>query len=474
MDDFLKIYNLKKKPLNDNKLKFRYICLKNLESIKKIIIPNILVNLPNEVVLIEFRNFHHIEFLLRNAILKINKKSNWSFSIVCGELNYGLICNIRDRIHQNIKIYKLNMENVDQSEYSMLLTNESFWNMFNGEKLLIMQEDSFIFKENLEEFLEYDYIGAPWKKNQNDTPNCVGNGGLSLRTKSIMLKILKFESITNTKFKQSTKNYMKHCNLEFPPEDVYFSKIMQTYNIGNIADFETAKKFSSESIYNKISFGGHCFWKGCEYWEEELNNNLKKLYNEYIDLSKYDYIKIIPLSEININLKNKLKFQVVETPFDFISNKSIENIFNSIIDKYKINKEDFKYNNNNLLLNKKYGFLYDYQHDNLPLQEIVDKYENKFIRLFNIMRNKTRKIFVFILFNNSINQKQLEEFIKKIYNKIRDIKIIIYYNFKPINEYTKISNVICEFKVTNNINEYKKFIINKLKNLNNLCETKIN
>ena len=32
--------------------------------------------------------------------------------------------------------------------------------MFNGEKLLIYQEDSCIFHNNYQEFLKYDYIGA--------------------------------------------------------------------------------------------------------------------------------------------------------------------------------------------------------------------------------------------------------------------------------------------------------------------------
>ena len=40
--------------------------------------------------------------------------------------------------------------------------NEDFWNLFASKKILIHQEDSIIFKNNINDFLKYDYIGAPW------------------------------------------------------------------------------------------------------------------------------------------------------------------------------------------------------------------------------------------------------------------------------------------------------------------------
>jgi hypothetical protein len=58
---------------------------------------------------------------------------------------------------------------------------------------LIFQLDTLLseqYKNNIYNFLDYDYVGAPWAFNHK-----VGNGGLSLRKKSKMLEILNKESI---------------------------------------------------------------------------------------------------------------------------------------------------------------------------------------------------------------------------------------------------------------------------------------
>ena len=85
--------------------------------------------------------------------------------------------------------------------------------MLHGEKILIYQEDSILFRSNIDMFLHYDYIGAPFPKYQNDTPNGVGNGGFSLRSKSIMIKILNTISVKNTVFNSGTLKYMEKQGL---------------------------------------------------------------------------------------------------------------------------------------------------------------------------------------------------------------------------------------------------------------------
>jgi hypothetical protein len=118
--------------------------------------------------------------------------------------------------------------------------------MFKGEKLLIYQEDSIMFHGNIEKFLKYDYVGAPWPKVIiNNFPshflNRGGNGGFSLRSKSKIIQCLK-------------KNGLKK-NDNLPPEDVYFSKYMD-----NICPRELSKEFSQEFIKSNNPLGGHCYW----------------------------------------------------------------------------------------------------------------------------------------------------------------------------------------------------------------------
>jgi hypothetical protein len=72
--------------INDSKKEFRYFCYNYLDLIKKIQLPDIQVDSFKEAVLVEFRQMPHLEFLIRNTIHKL--KSEWSHTIVCGNLNY--------------------------------------------------------------------------------------------------------------------------------------------------------------------------------------------------------------------------------------------------------------------------------------------------------------------------------------------------------------------------------------------------
>ena len=232
----------REKQLNMFKLLHRNKCLARLPLIRKHHI-NEFGDKTNykETVLIEFRELPHIEFLIRNTILKLN---NWNHTIVCGKNNYNMIKHICDDIHKNtsskIKIIKLDITNIVQSEYSKLLMTTTFWDNFVGEKILIYQEDSMLFHGNIEPFLQFDYCGAPW-------PNkTVGNGGFSLRTKSIMK--LCIEKNTNLK-------------LKLRPEDVFFITVMRENKIGKVCPFEISKRFSQEKVMSINPLGGHAFWK---------------------------------------------------------------------------------------------------------------------------------------------------------------------------------------------------------------------
>jgi hypothetical protein len=242
----------------NQKEEFRYFCNKYLNYIRKILLPVIKMDEQLEAVLIEYRCLPHLEFLIRNCIIKLGDK--WSQTIICGNNNYDFICDIVKKIGRDIKIINSQHDNLTPSTYSSFLASIDFWNLLVGEKILIYQEDTCIFKSNIAEFLKWDYIGAPWPKGQNDTHNCVGNGGLSLRTKSKMIEVINTISIKKTNYNSSTRQYMKGAMLTIPPEDVYFSKNIQDLNIGEVADWDTARNFSCERYVHEDSFGAHGVW----------------------------------------------------------------------------------------------------------------------------------------------------------------------------------------------------------------------
>ncbi len=267
----------------DPKEEFRKICEQNINYIRQIMLPEIKLDQKYEAVLIEYRCFPHLEFLIRNTILKLGPE--WSQTIICGNLNYDFICDMCSKISPNIKIIRTNYDNLNQTTYSLFMASLDFWNLFVGEKILIYQEDSCIFRNNINNFLEWDYVGAPWAKTQNDTLNCVGNGGFSLRTKKIMKKVIKFKSINEIEVNSSTENYMKNTGMTIVPEDVYFSKTMQDFNIGKVADWDTARMFSTESINCIDSFGGHNFWISDKKWKFRVcSETIKsfKLYGKFV------------------------------------------------------------------------------------------------------------------------------------------------------------------------------------------------
>ena len=290
IQEFCNQYQITDKNIEkDHKMNFRYLCFKNIPNIRKIIIPEIKQNLSNEAVLIEYRKFPHIEFQIRNAINKLGV--TWSYTVICGIINYEYVSTMCNQISPNIKVIKTNYENMNTNTYSKMLASLDFWNLLNGDKILIYQEDSIIFKSNIDDFLKYDYIGAPWSKEQEEFGlkntllkfidinkyTCVGNGGLTLRSKKTMMDVINKRSIDEIR----PINFTIMNKGEVVAEDLYFSKTIQDFNLGKVADWDTAFKFSSECFYNPDSFGGHAWWHGTSKktlysleWQEPFYKNI--------------------------------------------------------------------------------------------------------------------------------------------------------------------------------------------------------
>ena len=277
IDNFNIFYKSNKNEINSNpKIGFRYLCYKHINDIRKLQLPEIKLNNNYEAVLIEYRCMPHLEFLIRNMIHKLG--SEWSHTVVCGTLNYNFMINMCNKIDKNIKIIKTKFDNLmPPYQYSEFLATEEFWNMFVGNKILLYQEDSIIFKSNINDFIEYDYVGAPWRKNCGLNTYDVGNGGFSLRTKQKMIDVIKKYPYTykNRLYEDVyfTKNMINNKQNKLF-EDIYFTKNMINNNIGKIAKWDVASNFSSELIYNPESLGGHAFWLSNKNWKQHVYDKI--------------------------------------------------------------------------------------------------------------------------------------------------------------------------------------------------------
>lgn len=262
---------------------YRNICLRYLNNFKKITIPELQLHLNNEAVLVEYRILPHIEVLLRNMIYNLG--DSWSYSIVCGNNNISYVTQMCNNISNNIKIIQTNHDNITQNEYNNMLLTTEFWDLFYGKKILIYQEDTCIFHKDINPYLEFDYVGGAFAFDCV-TPINVGNGGFSLRSKSIMKQII--ENTPPKKFTSNCKSSLRYKNtvkLDLFPEDVYFPQLMQNLNIGKVAPYNICKNFSSEQIFTQNSLGMHCLWFSNKNWEQYIIRYFNNLFDNIIEVN---------------------------------------------------------------------------------------------------------------------------------------------------------------------------------------------
>jgi hypothetical protein len=117
------------------------------------------------------------------------------------------------------------------SDYNRILTHREFWDSLPYDKVLIFQHDSMILRPLEKEFMDYSYVGAPWKAdaNWNTTDRRGGNGGISLRDVKEHVKLL------------STMSYNESKDGN---EDVWYS-----HNLPNVAPYEICVKFGVETEF---------------------------------------------------------------------------------------------------------------------------------------------------------------------------------------------------------------------------------
>jgi hypothetical protein len=207
------------------------------------------------------------KLVLNNFLTNLDQR--WNFIILCGLSNHeyliDLIKNNFAEHKERITIYQINVVNFKDHEYSNFMVNKQIYNLIPTETFLTFQLDTLIsakYKDYIYDFMEYDYVGAPWKK-QPIVNLCVGNGGLSLRKKSAILHALDNDTY-NIKYREN--------------EDVYFS-----FYIKNKPSVEKAKLFSTETIFSEKSFGTHNSYTHLS--EDELNK-ISEYIPEIFELAK--------------------------------------------------------------------------------------------------------------------------------------------------------------------------------------------
>lgn len=258
-------------PIINSKDTFRKVCLELLPELRKKDIPKLQEKSEKCAVFIDCREIPHLEYIFRQAISCLD--DTWSMHIFTGNKNNKFMRDVCEKNNINAKITNLGMDNMMVDEYSLLLLSEEFWNKIDAEKVLIFQEDSTLFRKGIDKFLQYDYVGAPWPPWCKNSPNNIGNGGLSLRSKSKSLEIIKKVKIFDDMTSESTKEYMRRMGLRVIPEDVYFSYGMSLIG-AKMPTFDDAREFSVETMFHPNPIAGHQFW--ISHGGHKLQSNMRK------------------------------------------------------------------------------------------------------------------------------------------------------------------------------------------------------
>ena len=136
----------------------------------------------------------------------------------------------------------------------MFMTRPEFWkDYFDYDRVLIFQRDSGILREGIEEFFEYDYVGAPCYNFVRD--QTIQNGGFSLRNPRVMEYICRLYG-----WKTDLQDLMvvgQYSSASFFAEDIFFCLRMIKHNAGKLAPLEISKKFSCESRFESGTLGYH-------------------------------------------------------------------------------------------------------------------------------------------------------------------------------------------------------------------------
>ena len=183
----------------------------------------------------------------------------WGLHIVCGTDNHEFVKESLKDLNQ-FTTQVIPFDNLTEQLYNALLTNPGFYesiitsSVSKLEHILIFQTDTILLKDNIEDYLQYDYIGAPWQHTLQLSIQVGGkaigmNGGLSLRKIDKMIQVCKERRI------QAVNGVLEN-------EDGWIC--FKNYDMLNLPMLQKACEFSVETVWSndvEIPTGFHATYK---------------------------------------------------------------------------------------------------------------------------------------------------------------------------------------------------------------------
>ena len=142
----------------------------------------------------------------------------------------------------------------DEGKVVGLAGHGNFWiELYEYDRIVTFHLDTAILREGIEEYLEWDWIGAPCYNWVGD--KTIQNGALSIRNPRIMEYVCRVHGWETDL--QDLIQAGQYSTASFFAEDIFFCVRMIKYRIGNYPPIEIAKKFSVESKFELGTLGYH-------------------------------------------------------------------------------------------------------------------------------------------------------------------------------------------------------------------------
>jgi hypothetical protein len=217
----------------------------------------------NTALIVEPRFLKHLPFVINDFSKKLG--DNWKIVFYCGE---GL-CDIWTNLlnNKNVEIRELNVVYLAYHDYCDFMKSDELWETLYGDYVLVFTPNSIIVNEEpftIEYFMDLNksYIGGNqfyrWNEltRENIYPQYKNfQGGLSLRKRMDMIKIIKSFGVENT-----IENVERSQSLLTDAEDVYFT--IGCYKLGlPVGDDEKCSHFS---VHTRLVDGGFFGANGLE------------------------------------------------------------------------------------------------------------------------------------------------------------------------------------------------------------------
>jgi hypothetical protein len=230
------------------------------------------ISQPGVAVIVEWRICRYFVSNIFNAIN--NLPANWIIQVFHGTQNQEFISN-HPKLIPLLKIGKLKMtllpENIRglnpneaKAQYNPLLLSHWFWDACLEETILIFQMDSRFCSNSphfIESYLNYTYVGSPWNHGHPCWGNHVhvGNGGFSLRKKSIMKKVLEQRAEARQVISNTPELASACGDIDFAEDTIFAWGIHYMIKYKGVQGLsfptkEVAKTFSQENLGNQDGY----------------------------------------------------------------------------------------------------------------------------------------------------------------------------------------------------------------------------